>query len=252
MNPRIYLKPAAWTVVGIGLLQLEMGMLKICFCKAGIIAAALAALPAQAADVVSETTNGAPPPAIAAPDWSGPYLGVHAGIGWADIAHTDTFGAGPTVDYTVNGGLIGGHLGYNWQFGQTVIGVEGDWSWSDVSGSTAGPPIPATFDMKSIASIRGRAGWAFDSVLLFATAGVGWADIDVTQPPFGSGSHWHNGWMLGAGGEWRANDSISVRAEYLYGDFGEESYAIGGAPDLIEFKTHTIRATLNWHFGFWQ
>ena len=202
----------------------------------------------KAADLAPAATLDVPSSMPAAPNWSGLYVGIHGGYGWADITHTDTFGTTPdTVNYDVDGGLFGGQIGYNVQFGNAVLGIEGDIAWSGIDGSTAGPPIPASFDLDVIATIRGRFGWAFDSFLLFGSIGAAWADVGTTQGGFGSDSNSHTGIVLGAGGAWRATDNISFTAEYLYGNFGEESYDIGGAPDLVDFETHMLRAALNWH-----
>ena len=201
----------------------------------------------KAADLAPATTLEVPSSMPAAPNWSGLYVGVHGGYGWADVTHTDTFAPPDTVNYDVDGGLFGGQIGYNIQFGHAVFGIEGDIAWSGVDGSTAGPPIAASFDMDVIATIRGRFGWAFDSFLLFGSIGAAWADVTTTQGGFGSDSDNHTGIVLGAGGAWRATDNFSFRAEYLYGNFGEESYDIGGAPDLVEFETHTLRAGFDWH-----
>src|SRR5215468_2271954 len=104
---------------------------------AGLLALASAAVgPAAGADF---PRYGAPPAApYAAPiyapvyNWSGFYLGINGGGGWGDSAWT-----GQTGTFDVSGGLIGGTLGYNWQFGQTVVGLEGDLQWSDIKGSGA-------------------------------------------------------------------------------------------------------------------
>src|SRR5262245_31065763 len=68
---------------------------------------------------------------VAAPyNWSGLYVGVNAGYGWAD-----TDWRGPATFFGVNtfstdprGGLVGGHIGYQHQWGNIVAGVEASYN----------------------------------------------------------------------------------------------------------------------------
>ena len=78
-------------------------------------------------------------PPAAAQSWAGFYLGVHGGYGWGNnnfreyVVHVDPF---PFFDGVASkGALVGGHAGYNWQFGRAVGGLEIDWSAADINGS---------------------------------------------------------------------------------------------------------------------
>ena len=89
------------------------------------------------------------PPAYGAYNWTGFYLGINGGGGWG----RSQWDALDTFD--LSGGVIGGTVGYNWQFGQAVIGAEGDIDWSGIKGrarccvlggarrATSGSPPPA-------------------------------------------------------------------------------------------------------------
>src|ERR1700730_11726270 len=63
-------------------------------------------------------------------NWTGFYVGINGGGGWGRSQWDG-------IDrFDVSGGLIGGTVGYNWQFGQAAFGVEGDIDWSDIRGTT--------------------------------------------------------------------------------------------------------------------
>ena len=95
------------------------------------------------------------PPAGALPvtyDWTGFYVGGHIGYGWADKSWQDLVGFG-TVSHKADGFLGGGQVGFNYQTGMFVFGVEGDFSWADIKGgSNIGPvigaPLGATFNIE--------------------------------------------------------------------------------------------------------
>ena len=96
----------------------------------------------------------------------------------------------------MSGGLIGGTIGYNWQFGPTVIGVEGDIGWSGIEGSTTilCPPGCETRN-HWLATARGRLGYAFDPLpAAIVTAGLALGDIQATVPGFPGGSITSAGW----------------------------------------------------------
>src|ERR1700683_2167801 len=135
--------------------------------KRGVIAAALLATSAVGALAV--------PPAVAAgPGWTGTYGGISGGDGWGFSSQTDngipalpTDTEGPTDDgnYRLRGGLLGATLGSNWQKGLWVYGLEGDFSWADLSGSSnvCGPstitPHPCGTSLDALGTFRGRVGY---------------------------------------------------------------------------------------------
>ena len=99
--------------------------------------ALIAPVGAHAADLSLAPLYKAPPPQYSpAYNWSGFYLGVNGGGGWGDshwqgIGHID-----------LSGGQVGGTAGYNWQFGQTVLGLEGDLDWSGLQAPRSRPALP--------------------------------------------------------------------------------------------------------------
>lgn len=192
-----------------------------------------------------------PAPAYHAPPrpsiWQGVYVGAHGGysVGWATPS-----GGYDTVD--LSGGALGGHIGYNSQAGDWVLGLEADGTWNDTSGSRgfAGPTwVDAKADWTS--SFRARVGYAFGNVLLYATGGVafGGFDIGVATPGLSSRvSETAFGYVAGGGIEMKLSDNWSGRLEALHYGFGDQTsnFATGSVP--VDLGVTTVRAGLTFHF----
>src|SRR5262245_54695621 len=106
----------------------------------GLLMSAALAAPALAADM---PVKARPSPVAAAYDWSGFYMGIHAGYGWGDTSFTMPGFAG-TSEYDANGFVGGGHVGINWQPNQFVFGIEGALSFNTLDGTVTCPN--ATFN----------------------------------------------------------------------------------------------------------
>ena len=123
--------------------------------------AALAALTgtAAAADLVTRGYYPPPPPPIYVPlyNWTGFYIGVNGGGGFGNSNWDSTGGR------DVSGWLAGATAGYNYQWGQAVLGVEGDIDWTDINGSTT-DSCPGGCETSNtwLATVRGRLGYAAD------------------------------------------------------------------------------------------
>jgi opacity protein-like surface antigen len=188
--------------------------------------------------------------------WSGLYAGVNIGYGAnrddvninpesGEAGLATALGDSPTgLNVRDRGFLGGGQIGYNWQTGRLVWGVESDFDWAQISGSTAntfgGAVFTTTVDknLSWLGTTRGRVGTlATDSLLLYLTGGVayGGAELafDQRQPglncPFndvcstGSVSKTKVGWTVGAGYEYAVTNRVTLKAEYLYVDLGNVS-----------------------------
>jgi outer membrane immunogenic protein len=216
----------------------------------------IVSVPAVAADMPARRMPvKAPVVAVAAYNWSGFYVGVHAGYAWGEL----TSSANVDVDHEPTGGLFGGQIGYNWQSGQVVFGVEADLAYSTVKGDDSGVvPGPFTFNaeskMKYLGTVRGRLGLAQDRVLFYVTGGFAWSKVDATMTVVnaGTGSDTLNltGWTAGGGIEYALTQNFTIRAEYLYVDFSKESTSvnIGGFPftDTADKNLNIVRAALNY------
>ncbi len=172
--------------------------------------------------------NGNPPA-----DWTGLYMGPMLGYIWGNI-DPDT---GAAVD--VDGILLGGFAGYNFQAGSLVFGGEADLAITSLDGSEGGTDGDADWT----GSIRGRLGYAWDRHMIYGTAGLGFlsADVDLGGA---SDENTHVGLVVGAGIESMVNRSFSARGEYLYSGYGEKDYGAFEA----DANSHAIRAGLGYHF----
>lgn len=219
---------------------------------AGYVAlAALAAAPsAQAADLGLAPLYKAPPPVATTYNWSGFYLGANGGGGWGD-SHWQGIGR-----VGVSGGLAGGTAGYNWQFGQTVLGLEGDVDWAGLSGTNTSAICPGGSCGTSdtwLSTVRGRAGYAFGSILPYVTGGLAVGDIRATAPGLPGGSATNAGWTVGGGIEFALPGNWSAKAEYLHVDLGSFNCGTdcGGAPnENVSMRDNIFRAGVNYHFGW--
>src|SRR6185312_13208640 len=116
-------------------------MNKILLGAAALVAALGVAAPVSAADLPARTYTKAPAMIAAIYDWSGFYIGINGGGGSARNCWNITNIAGAVVPSTSEGchnstgGLVGGQLGYRWQTGAWVFGVEAQGDWADFKGS---------------------------------------------------------------------------------------------------------------------
>lgn len=220
--------------------------------------------------LASSVAAQSPPPPVYT--WTGFYIGVNGG-GASMVGPSrsyDDHALNTYFDVTLDpsspiGSVIGFHGGYNWQFAPNwLIGVEGDWNWSNLSNTgaarlvCAGPTRPqcggtnVTFtdsvfmntSVESLASVRGRLGYIWNQWLFYGTGGVAWADMNFNsqvfctnvQPSFCNGgtqsitalfSDTRVGSVVGGGLEYKAGTNWVFGAEYLYYHFGDSSTSGG-------------------------
>jgi opacity protein-like surface antigen len=213
-----------------------------------VAAAAILGLPAaaMAADLpMQQQAPAAYTPVASVYDWSGVYLGVHAGYGWGD-AEIDVAGL-PGVDSDADGFLGGVQAGYNAQWGNWVGGVELDASYSGVEGDDI---AGLDTELNWVGTARARVGYAFDRLLPYVTGGLALGEVEATNTIAGiSESNTHIGWTVGAGLEYAVTDNVTVRGEYSYIDLQDESYTLGaGVPADAGLDLHTVKAGLNYKF----
>jgi len=197
-----------------------------------------------------------PPPPVeelrpASYDWSGFYVGGWVGATCIDGELTDN--GGPT-DWEMSGcGWKGGLLGgYNYQFDQWVVGLEGDWGMTSDIATNEEAGGDFAFAMDHIVTFRGRWGVAFDETLLFATGGLAWAKADLdaiiaATPDHIKGNHW--GWTLGGGIEHALTDQFRIKLDYLFTRFSGDSYVDGCCDVTVhDFDDHEVRLGAIWAF----
>jgi outer membrane immunogenic protein len=172
------------------------------------------------------------PPIVVAMNWTGLYLGAQAGYSWGknDVCQYFSGVLFPTScrDLGADSFVGGLHAGYNVQFGQFVLGIEGDVesarrnesdSWGGANGYS--------FETRSNwqASLRGRAGYAFERALIYVTGGVAYAPRKHTYVALQDAvaiqfSSRDTGWTLGGGLEYAFASNWTARVEYRYTDWG--------------------------------
>ena len=180
-------------------------------------------------------------------DWSGFYVGGTLGAlgGNMDADNlridADLLDLDPPLLLDLNAAAIGGTAGANLQMGQFVLGVEGTVSWLNgrAVDDRSGDPIAivVSTDIKQLATLRGRAGMAFDNVLFFATAGVAMAQTEGRLADiYARGTYAYSdaqmfwGWTAGAGVEIGVTERVSIKAEALYHDLGKRTYSFAADP----------------------
>lgn len=239
---------------------------------------------ASSASVAADlpTYTKAPPPV--ARGWTGFYAGANVGYGWQDptavFAPADLFSAAlinggfganftplqPPTSFDIGGVTGGFQAGYNWQVDQRwLLGVEADFSFSDITGRGAsnfivnpgGLNVPfsalASEQVEWFGTVRVRAGYlATPDLLVFATGGLAYGKVEHSASTFdhgttfsigvnvlclgntncyaGSSSRIATGWTAGAGLEYAIGRNWTVKAEYLYVNLGSDSFA---APAVV-------------------
>jgi outer membrane immunogenic protein len=216
---------------------------------------------AQAADLPPARRPAAVAPVAYAPpvyNWSGIYVGGNLGAGFAHSSWSDPFtGADNTFNKT--GFIGGGQIGANWQIDALVLGIEGDFDWTGLKGSTH-DSLANTIntDTQWTSTVTGRIGAAFDRLLVYAKGGVAFAhDKDSLNDTFGNtatASLTRTGWTAGAGLEYAFAPNWTARIEYDYLGFGNETLNLS-TPTTPAYSTNTslnvqeVKAGINFKFG---
>ena len=229
--------------------------------KIALAAAAVSILftgAASAADLAARPYTKAPPPVVAPIyNWTGFYIGVSGGGGWADT-RWQYFGSAVNTNHDLSGWLAGGQVGYNWQAGSWVFGLEADGHWADIEGSTLcpNPAFVCGSEVRALASFRGRLGYAAGPVLFYGTGGAGYVDArySATTPAgpnfFYSTDRW--GYAAGAGIEWGFAPNWSAKVEYMHYGFGGWTAPIGALSIVstdLRLDIDTVKAGINYRFG---
>jgi outer membrane immunogenic protein len=217
----------------------------------GIAAAALLAtsFAAKAADIPRPVYKGVRS-VVAYYNWTGFYVGVNAGYGWGN-SNWDV-----PASFTVKpkGWLFGGTVGYNYQVGSMVYGVEGDFDWSDVKATATCGAFACETRQRWLGTARGRLGYAVDRFLPYITGGVAMASIQANNndPAAPGGSATRTGWTLGGGVEYAFIGNWTAKLEYLYVDLGSFNCTTcfaGATTNNISFKENIVRAGINYKFS---
>jgi outer membrane immunogenic protein len=209
---------------------------------------------ANAADLARRHVMPTKAPAYVAPyyNWSGLYVGINGGGGFG---HSDWDLPAGTSGFNTSGGLVGGTLGYNYQSGPWVFGLEGDVDYSTIKGNTTSATgictgISCETRNDWLGTARGRIGYAFNRVLPYVTAGAAFGDVKMTPNGFGSETDTQVGWTAGGGVEVGISGPWTAKIEYLYVDLGKAncSAATCGTSTDVSFNSNVVRAGINYRF----
>jgi outer membrane immunogenic protein len=182
----------------------------------GAAAIFAATAPAGAADMY----DGAPLPSHSPVfDWSGPYLGVQAGLDW-NRALTPPFAA------TESGLIAGLYGGVNIQMDSLVVGLDASINWDNAHGGDPSVGVANSAGPTWKGFVRGRLGFAADNLLFYATGGGVVAGYRANVTGFSPGTATPWGWTLGAGLEVAMSEGWIGRIDYAYQDFG--TFTLGG------------------------
>jgi high affinity Mn2+ porin len=185
---------------------------------------------------------------IANYDWSGFYVGGHVGYG-RGYGRNILSDPNPTTANSSFGSLFGGlQFGYNYLLpSRLLLGIEGDISFPNylddgiVSARTT-PFSSVTEKLDFVSTVRGRAGYAFDHWLFYATGGFAWSQARFLEGSSLTGNEdkvlrMRTGWALGAGAELAIAPGWTARLEYLYDRLGKAS---GTFPSGTGFESTTV------------
>jgi outer membrane immunogenic protein len=254
-------------------------LLGLTVCKLGVAFVALGSLiatPIMAADMAIKAPMATPP---AAYSWTGWYAGLNIGGGWGQSQNTFIANLPPPTlagraTTQVNGVIGGGQLGYNWQSGTWVLGVETDVQGAGQHGSSntactlagclvPGSTIAETDKLTWFGTTRARVGVTSSGWLAYVTGGAAYGGINATGittlPGFGTitvpKSSTQSGWTVGGGIEALLTGKWTWKVEYLYMDLGTLNASVSDpflpgatAGGTAHFTDNILRGGVNLRF----
>lgn len=234
-------------------------MKKILLGTAAILAIA-AATPAAAADMAARMPTKAPPMMAPIFNWTGFYIGVNGGYGSGRNNWTIVGGGPNEGSFNFDGATVGGQIGYNWQVGQWVFGLEAQGNWADFSGSRVSLAFPAfrnSTNVDAFGLFTGKLGYAFDNVMIYAKGGAAVQAIDYTSTLIATGASSTTGntrWgaTVGAGIEYAFNPNWSVGFEYnhIFATNSNVTFTgVAASTDRIRLDTDLFTGRINYRFG---
>ncbi|HEX2553651.1 MAG TPA: outer membrane protein [Microvirga sp.] len=203
-------------------------------------AAHAADLPRRSAPVVQ-----APIAAVPLFTWTGFYVGVNAGYGFGTgDDNLRIGGARIRLNDDREGFVGGGQAGFNYQMGMFVLGLETDLQYADLGERgrfrAGGTVFRGRESDDYFGTVRGRAGFAFDRALVYATGGLAYGDVG----PFGTDGI---GWTVGGGVEYAFTNNVSAKVEGLLVNL-ERDGRFRGVRVRGEEEFGVVRVGLNYKF----
>ena len=235
---------------------------------------------------------------LAETDWAGGFAGVDFGVGFDlgdngelefkrangsnnTTAINNAFGRNFDGKFEA-GETFGLRAGYNFQRNSLVYGVIGDLSYANISEEqSAFSSTPATYierrKLNTLASLRGRLGYANDSALLpFVTAGLAYGNVEYSWEGNSGAYRGDNGkdtngigYVIGLGADYLLNENMTVGVEFLHYNLGDSKFKTrlsgeaGGALAAFgnaasggtiqqgskdDFAFQALKVSVNWKF----
>lgn len=185
--------------------------------------------------------------------WTGPYLGFGVALAAGNIDFASP--PGNTDSKSVN---LTGTAGFNWQIDRLVLGIEGDGSIQNLTGTVSGSTANVTARSRWLATARGRLGvdlaipFAPYRFLLYGTGGAAFTDVNnascvcVLSGASVDQSQLRTGWTAGGGVEVPLAPTVTVKLEYLFVDFGKFTFSNPAVADeQFTFDQHIFRGGMN-------
>ncbi|MFT4079767.1 outer membrane protein [Rhodomicrobium sp.] len=207
--------------------------------------------------------------------WTGFYVGAHGGYAWNSIDFPGTpshaNGGAPRPD--LEGGFVGGQIGYNYQYDKIVVGVVADISAANLEKTVDdGGTLSQTAKIDRFNTVRAIIGYSFGKWLPYGTVGYGWANVsyrydcpaDPNVNPYSgcakttyaarssSDEQSIGGLVYGGGLKYAINEKFSVGAEYLRFDPADETFSYnayakwGPSKTKIETETDTVKVSVDY------
>ena len=245
-------------------------MKKIAFATAAVTMLLTGA--ASAADLAARPYSKAPP--IIAPiyNWTGFYIGVNGGGGWADKCW-DNYNVGgvafPSATegcHTASGATVGGQIGYRWQASNWVFGLEAQGNWADFTGSNNSVLFANTTNRTRVDAFglfTGQVGYSWNNVLWYVKGGAAVARdkyegiVTNTGFVFDRADDTRGGGVIGTGVEFGFTPNWSLALEYDHLFMGRRDITLTStvAPgvitraDSIRQDIDVVTARINYRFG---
>jgi outer membrane immunogenic protein len=246
----------------------EQRMRQLGYAILGLSSLGLSSLGFVGAASAADLAVKAPPPVVQRPlfSWTGFYMGLNLGGAWSTGHATDNVtGSNFGGD---NGGFIGGgQIGYNYQVGNWVWGIEWDMDGADLSRTsnaitTGSGTLQASGRTDWITTVGARVGWAvLGNSLIYVKGGGGWVEnsatlMNLTTGGSASGSNTNGGWMAGVGWEWGFAPNWSAKFEYDF--LGLNSWSpsntvlVGGVADRLTLSRdiEMVKVGVNYRFNW--
>ena len=188
---------------------------------------------------------------------TGIYIGAHAGAMMGDVNYAEPGYQDTNISPDADGFMGGALIGYNYQMDALLLGLEGDLGFGSADVGPDANSLINTYSAFSVdwnAHVRARLGYSVGSTLFFVAGGVSMLGltVDDMDPGYGKDSDIHTGWTVGAGVERPITETLTLRFEYMYDDYGSGKYHLtdGSGPydAKVDLTAHTVRAALAYRF----